>query len=281
MNISRAPWLALLRHIPGLRSSRLPCSRVLDGPRNLATRAKLSNVTKGLRGEEKANTTRAAQRKKTANPKTSFRDFHSDVPLPQNKTGPSTSKSGRDGATTRASTFIKDLTTTIQDVTWPQIMYIFYASFGCVFLFHYAVNVKGCWGPSMLPTLDTRGNAVLISLFHHGGRFVQRGDLVSYVHPMHRNIRGIKRVIGLPGDLVLRDTPGEDHGEGLLLRVPEGHCWIVGDNLNWSRDSRHFGPLPLALIRGKVMARIKPWKDRKWFWRNDYVDVPEEVDGAG
>lgn len=43
-----------------------------------------------------------------------------------------------------------------------------------------------------------------------------------------------------------------------------GHCWIVGDNLLASRDSRYFGPLPMALIQGKVVGKIFPWKERKW-----------------
>jgi inner membrane protease subunit 1 len=32
----------------------------------------------------------------------------------------------------------------------------------------------------------------------------------------------------------------------------------------WSRDSRHYGPLPLALIRGKVIAKTLPWGERRW-----------------
>ncbi len=38
-------------------------------------------------------------------------------------------------------------------------------------------------------------------------------------------------------------------------QVPKGHCYIVGDNLPWSRDSRDFGPIPLGLIKGKVIAK--------------------------
>lgn len=40
------------------------------------------------------------------------------------------------------------------------------------------------------------------------------------------------------------------------LQVPEGHCWVVGDDLPHSRDSRMFGPLPMALIAGKPIMRI-------------------------
>lgn len=46
--------------------------------------------------------------------------------------------------------------------------------------------------------------------------------------------------------------------------MPEGHCWVEGDNLEWSRDSRHFGPMPMALIKGKVVAKVFPWRERGW-----------------
>jgi inner membrane protease subunit 1 len=46
--------------------------------------------------------------------------------------------------------------------------------------------------------------------------------------------------------------------------VPEGHCWVIGDNVPYSRDSRHFGPLPMGLVRGKVLAVVFPWGERRW-----------------
>ncbi len=50
----------------------------------------------------------------------------------------------------------------------------------------------------------------------------------------------------------------------LEMQVPKGHCWIVGDNLVASRDSRDFGPVPLGLIRGKVIATVRPFSEIKW-----------------
>ncbi len=34
--------------------------------------------------------------------------------------------------------------------------------------------------------------------------------------------------------------------------------------MNDSLDSRHWGPLPMALIRGKVIKKVLPWSERKW-----------------
>lgn len=144
---------------------------------------------------------------------------------------------------------------------------------------HYVGNLRTVGGPSMLPALDVSGDWVLVSWLHARGKGIQIGDMVSYEHPMHRGVRAIKRVIAMEGDFVLRDTPGglegqledvegwarepneEEHmrkRDQMMIKVPKGHCWVVGDNLSWSRDSRMFGPLPLALIKGKVMAIKEP-----------------------
>jgi len=43
--------------------------------------------------------------------------------------------------------------------------------------------------------------------------------------------------------------------------VPEHHCFVIGDNRNLSRDSRHFGPIPLATIKGRPDYLYWPAKD--------------------
>ena len=42
-----------------------------------------------------------------------------------------------------------------------------------------------------------------------------------------------------------------------VVQVPDGHVWLQGDNLPNSTDSRHYGPVPLALIRGKVFYKAR------------------------
>lgn len=46
-------------------------------------------------------------------------------------------------------------------------------------------------------------------------------------------------------------------------QIPEGHCYVVGDNLPWSRDSRMFGPLPLGLVKAKVIGKFST-SEMKW-----------------
>lgn len=124
----------------------------------------------------------------------------------------------------------------------------------------------------MIPTIAWDGDWIVLSKLHRYGKDVSVGDLISYKHPVRQGVTGVKRVVGMPGDFVIRDTPPEtfavDMDENqkrqcMMIQIPEGHCWIVGDNLDASRDSRHFGPLPLALIRGKVIARF--WPRPAWF----------------
>ena len=113
------------------------------------------------------------------------------------------------------------------------------------------------------------------------------GDVVSIKHPMFPGVGASKRVLGMPGDFVGRDTPaagqmdGNRGGRGreellereeMMIQIPEGHCWLAGDNMPDSRDSRDYGPLPLALIKGKVVCRVLPWKERKWI-ANGFQDV--------
>ncbi|KAK4042930.1 peptidase S24/S26A/S26B/S26C [Parachaetomium inaequale] len=147
-------------------------------------------------------------------------------------------------------------------------------------LWEYVISMAPASGPSMLPTFEVLGEWLLVSKLHRFGRGVAVGDVVAYNIPINDEV-GVKRVLGLPGDYVLMETPADHHGAdggvgagagvgsqggggGSMIQVPKGHCWIVGDNLVASRDSRYFGPVPLALIRGKVIATVRPFSEFRW-----------------
>lgn len=138
----------------------------------------------------------------------------------------------------------------------------------------------------MVPTLSAKGDWIATNKWYRRGRDIHVGDLVDFTHPLISGAAAVKRVVGMPGDFVVSNyTPHgvEDQntvkivlrdGEGIvekvagdrtrMIQVPEGHCWLLGDNLAESRDSRTYGPLPLALIKGKVIARVLPWSHRGW-----------------
>jgi signal peptidase I len=58
-------------------------------------------------------------------------------------------------------------------------------------------------------------------------------------------------------------------GDFVKITVPSYHCFVLGDNRTLSQDSRHFGPIPLATIKGRADYLYWPAKDwsRFGFWR--------------
>jgi inner membrane protease subunit 1 len=147
----------------------------------------------------------------------------------------------------------------------------------------------------MLPTMPagfSEQTWILYSSLHRRGRGIKVGDVITYTHPIFPNNSGAKRVIGMPGDFVSVVTPGRK-GDNLkeqdtenkwasvreqVIQVPEGHCWVAGDNLEWSRDSRLYGPLPLGLVTSKVLAVVLPRADAKWLGADLAVKDPQTAE---
>ena len=87
-----------------------------------------------------------------------------------------------------------------------------------------------CEGNSMNPTLKD-GETVLVDR----AAKIEVGDIVVAKHPIEQQSEIIKRV----------------------ERITErGHYFLIGDNLEDSNDSRHFGAVTREYIKGKVVARL-------------------------
>ncbi|CAD6209558.1 unnamed protein product [Miscanthus lutarioriparius] len=78
------------------------------------------------------------------------------------------------------------------------------------------------------------------------------GDVILFKCPSNHKQLFVKRLIGLPGEWI--QIPGSLK----LTKIPEGHCWVEGDNSARSWDSRAFGPIPLGLVQGRVTHIIWP-----------------------
>jgi signal peptidase I len=106
----------------------------------------------------------------------------------------------------------------------------------------------------------------------------RRGDIIVFKFPdpdpnaPPRDF--IKRVIGLPGDEVriidgtvfINGTPlkepyiAEPPWQDYSTTVPSDSLFVMGDNRNNSADSRFWGPMPLANLKGQAVLIYSPLK---------------------
>ena len=54
----------------------------------------------------------------------------------------------------------------------------------------------------------------------------------------------------------------------LPVQIPQGHVWLQGDNYYNSTDSRHYGPVPYAVLRGRVVLKVWPLWEAGWVDRD-------------
>ncbi|EJC98705.1 LexA/Signal peptidase [Fomitiporia mediterranea MF3/22] len=136
---------------------------------------------------------------------------------------------------------------------------------GYILFTNYVGGPRIVCGPSMLPTFSASEECIIEdALSVRLGYYPRRGELVVLDSPYNPSQQICKRVIGLPGDVVCVDPSGES-GEEISsehVLIPPGHIWIAGDNAAASRDSRTYGPVPIALVRSRVLAKVypRPWK---------------------
>lgn len=111
----------------------------------------------------------------------------------------------------------------------------------------------------MLPTLADSGEIVIEDrlTYRLNPGSVARGDLITLRSPIDPSRIICKRVLGLPGDIICVDPTGEKAPSTQHVVIPKGHIWISGDNAAFSRDSRDYGPVSMALIQAKLLARVR------------------------
>lgn len=152
---------------------------------------------------------------------------------------------------------------------------------------------------SMLNTLQ-EGDRLFVTKFSYGIHlpFIEKeifstgqpevGDIIVFPYPADKSIDYIKRVVGVPGDVVelrnkqlyrngkLVEEPYVIHSDlGTMyhrdnmppLTVPKGKVFVLGDNRDHSQDSRFWGFVDKESIHGKAL--IIYWssinfKEIKW-----------------
>lgn len=148
-----------------------------------------------------------------------------------------------------------------------------------LFILLFLVRTVNVDGISMVPTLQDNDQLLARSIAYKPAR----GDIVvvdgytSYGAPL------VKRVIGVGGDVIDIDfevaevyVNGELQSEPYIaepterqfdikfpLTVPEGYLFLMGDNRNLSKDSRHseIGFIDERDILGKAFFRIMPFTE--------------------
>ena len=136
---------------------------------------------------------------------------------------------------------------------------------------------------SMLPTLYIGDHVLVVEI----PDAPQRGDVMTFRHPKDESTLFLKRVIGIPGDIISYNDKRltvngkklpivEIHQDGLIkyresldqtnyfilldpnrdsknlseVMVPPDHYFFMGDNRDHSNDSRYWGFVPEANIEG-------------------------------
>ena len=129
-------------------------------------------------------------------------------------------------------------------------------------------------GTSMQPELLDQ-ERIFVNKFVYHFEEIHRGDIVVFWYPKDPSKSFIKRVLGVPGDVVsVRE--GQVYINGQLVeeryvprgyqdadsyppvRVREGHYYVLGDHRNASNDSRSWGLVPRKYIYGKAVFRYWP-----------------------
>ena len=146
---------------------------------------------------------------------------------------------------------------------------------------------------SMAPTLK-KGEYFMAILYQYGDWIPERGDIVIFPFSDDRSKRFVKRIVGLPGEQIqiknkivfingqalddpwgVRDrnktfpadiSPRDNYGP---VSIPEGYVFVMGDNRDFSSDSRFWGFVDIEDIQGKPLFI---------YWSDDLSRVGKQLE---
>ena len=136
-------------------------------------------------------------------------------------------------------------------------------------------------GASMEPNFENSEYLVIdeVSYYFRGP---QRGEAIVFRYPRDPRQFFIKRVVGLPGEEIkiqegrirvynpsypegftlvepYLDPPQRATNPDVSAKLGEGEFFVLGDNRDFSSDSRIWGSLPKNLVVGRVFFRVWPF----------------------
>lgn len=144
-------------------------------------------------------------------------------------------------------------------------------------------------GQSMEPNLHNT-ELILVDKWTYLFRPPARGDVIVFVAPPHPDMDYVKRVIGIPGDVItirnttvivdgvtLNESYVDPRNQGNLFAyknitnwvVPANEYFVLGDNRAVSSDSRDWGYVPKQNIIGRAAFVYWPLgQDNNGFLKN-------------
>lgn len=158
-----------------------------------------------------------------------------------------------------------------------NILYVIGAVVCAAFIQAFIIRPFIVSGASMDPVIKN-GQYLIIDEVSYRFNGPERGDVVVFKSPPEPKKYYVKRIIGLPGDTVhLKNgevtITNAANPKGFTLAEPylthtsndngtfvvtPGNYFVMGDNRSGSYDSRSWGMLPEANIRGRALLRLLP-----------------------
>jgi signal peptidase I len=153
---------------------------------------------------------------------------------------------------------------------------------GAVYLgMRFSVHTYIVYGPSMQPNF-VDNEWIIVNKLTYRFHDPQRGDIIVFKPPFNEKKNYIKRIIGLPGEVVevrggktyVYKTDGTtleldesyvsltDAQSYPKRTIPLGQYYVMGDNRSDSNDSRYGWFVPREVIIGKAWVNI--WPPARW-----------------
>jgi len=159
---------------------------------------------------------------------------------------------------------------------WDTFKTVFIAVAAVFLVRTYVVQPFLVSGSSMQQTFYN-GDYLLVDEFSYNFREPKRGEVIVFKYPGDHRTYYIKRIIGLPnervsiksGRVAVYDKEGEkilnepyiaqnDFNGTYETTLENNQYFMMGDNRNYSYDSRMWGPLDRSDISGLVRFRLWP-----------------------